>query len=42
MAGFDLLFPEIGELIGGSMREDNFQVLKEKAQKTGLDINNLE
>jgi asparaginyl-tRNA synthetase len=41
VAGFDLLFPEIGELIGGSMREDNYQVLKEKAQKTGLNINNL-
>ena len=41
VTGFDLLFPEIGELIGGSMREDNYQVLKEKAQKIGLDINNL-
>ncbi|MCE8168446.1 MAG: asparagine--tRNA ligase [Candidatus Moeniiplasma glomeromycotorum] len=41
VAGFDLLFPEIGELIGGSMREDNYQILQEKAQKIGLDINNL-
>src|SRR4051794_2837468 len=41
VAGFDLLFPEIGELIGGSMREDNYQVLQAKAQKIGLDINNL-
>ncbi|CAJ0908505.1 13439_t:CDS:2 [Entrophospora sp. SA101] len=38
---FDLLFPEIGELIGGSVREDNYQTLQEKAQKIGLDINNL-
>ena len=41
VAGFDLLFPEIGELIGGSMREDNYQTLVEKAQKIGLDIDNL-
>ncbi|MCE8159165.1 MAG: asparagine--tRNA ligase [Candidatus Moeniiplasma glomeromycotorum] len=41
VAGFDLLFPEIGELIGGSMREDNYQILQEKARKIGLDINNL-
>lgn len=41
VAGFDCFFPEIGELIGGSMREDNYQILKGKAQKTGLDINNL-
>ena len=41
VAGFDLLFPEIGELIGGSVREDNYQTLQEKAQKVGLDINNL-
>ena len=41
VACFDLLFPEVGELIGGSVREDNYQILKEKAQKIGLDINNL-
>ncbi|CAI2162045.1 2947_t:CDS:10 [Funneliformis geosporum] len=41
VACFDLLFPEIGELMGGSVREDNYQTLKEKAQKTGLDINDL-
>lgn len=41
VACFDLLFPQIGEMIGGSMREDNYQVLVEKAQKIGLDIDNL-
>ncbi|CAG8456828.1 5759_t:CDS:2 [Racocetra fulgida] len=41
VACFDLLFPEIGELIGGSMREDNYQVLVEKARKIGLDTANL-
>ena len=41
VACFDLLFPQIGEMIGGSMREDNYQILIEKAQKTGLDTDNL-
>jgi asparaginyl-tRNA synthetase len=41
VANFDLLFPEIGELIGGSMRENNYHILVEKAQKIGLDVNNL-
>jgi len=42
VACFDLLFPQVGEMIGGSVREDNYQVLKEKAQKiVGLDVNNL-
>jgi asparaginyl-tRNA synthetase len=38
---FDLLFPQVGEVIGGSVREDNYQILKEKAQKIGLDFHNL-
>jgi asparaginyl-tRNA synthetase len=41
VACFDLLFPEIGELIGGSVREDNYDILQAKAQKIGLEINNL-
>src|SRR6185369_5867125 len=41
VACFDLLFPEVGELIGGSMREDNYHILREKAHKIGLDPNNL-
>jgi len=41
VACFDLLLPEIGELIGGSMRENSYEVLKEKARKIGLDTNNL-
>jgi asparaginyl-tRNA synthetase len=41
VACFDLLFPQIGEIAGGSAREDNYRILKEKAQKIGLDINNL-
>jgi len=41
VACFDLLFPQVGEMIGGSLREDNCQILIEKAQKIGLDIDNL-
>ena len=41
VACFDLLLPEIGELIGGSLREDNYEILQEKAKKNGLDNNNL-
>ncbi|CAH1763816.1 9997_t:CDS:2 [Entrophospora sp. SA101] len=37
VACFDLLFPQIGEMVGGSMREDNYQILIEKAQKIGLE-----
>lgn len=38
---FDLLFPQVGEMVGGSVREDNYQILKQKAQKIGLDFSNL-
>jgi len=41
VACFDLLFPHVGEMVGGSMREDNYQILIEKAKKIGLDIDNL-
>ncbi|CAG8612744.1 10688_t:CDS:2 [Ambispora gerdemannii] len=37
VACFDLLFPEIGELIGGSVREDDYQTLQKKAKKIGLE-----
>jgi len=40
VACLDLLFP-IGEVIGGSAREDNYQILLNKAQEVGLNINNL-
>lgn len=33
---FDLIFPEVGELIGGSAREDSYEVLKEEMEKSGL------
>ena len=34
----DILVPNIGELIGGSMREDNYAVLKDKMDKNGISI----
>lgn len=32
----DVLFPSIGEIIGGSQREERLDVLKEKMQKMGV------
>ncbi len=37
VAATDLLAPGIGEIIGGSQREDNLDILKEKISKFGLD-----
>ncbi|WNE41551.1 MAG: Asparagine--tRNA ligase [Mycoplasmataceae bacterium] len=37
----DLLFPKIGEMIGGSAREENYQILKNKAEKLNLESENL-
>ena len=34
----DIVVPNIGEIIGGSMREDNYDVLKDKMYKLGIDI----
>jgi asparaginyl-tRNA synthetase len=34
----DIVVPNIGEIIGGSMREDDYTVLKEKMEKLGIDI----
>ncbi|CAG8513241.1 876_t:CDS:2, partial [Racocetra persica] len=41
VACFDLLFPEIGELIGGGLREDDYKTLQKKADKQNLDTDDL-
>lgn len=37
VAAMDILVPKIGELIGGSQREDNFDVLEQRCRESGLD-----
>ena len=39
--GFDLLIPNIGELIGGSQRENRYDVLMETISKKGIDASSL-
>lgn len=41
VACFDLIFPQVGELIGGSVREDNYQTLIGKTQRKKLNLENL-
>lgn len=36
VAAMDLLVPKIGELLGGSQREENFNILKEKMRKFNI------
>lgn len=36
VAACDLLVPGIGELVGGSQREEDYDILKEKMEKSGL------
>jgi len=38
VAACDLLVPGIGELVGGSQREDNYDILKEKMEKSNLNM----
>merc|ERR1719152_799612 len=37
----DILVPRIGEIIGGSVREDRYEVLLERAAEMGVDIAHL-
>jgi asparaginyl-tRNA synthetase len=42
VACFDLLMPHIGEVIGGSVREDNYDTLLKNIETTGMDKSALE
>jgi asparaginyl-tRNA synthetase len=39
---FDLIFPEVGEMIGGSAREDSYDILKSEMEKAGLDMEKMD
>ncbi len=39
VAAMDLLVPKIGELIGGSQREDRIEILEKKMREKNLDLN---
>lgn len=41
VACFDLLVPDIGELIGGSLREHDLNKLKNEIERRGMDITSL-
>ncbi|MFT3794916.1 asparagine--tRNA ligase [Flavobacterium sp.] len=41
VAAMDILFPGIGEIVGGSQREERYDVLIEKMQKIGIDEKQL-
>lgn len=36
VASFDILAPEVGEIVGGSQREERLEVLEAKLDKLGL------
>jgi asparaginyl-tRNA synthetase len=42
VACFDLLVPEMGELIGGSLREDNYEVLVASMENHSMDVQDLD
>lgn len=42
VACFDLLFPEIGEIVGGSIREDNLELLSNEVERRNMDLASLE
>jgi len=42
VAAMDVLFPGIGEIIGGSQREERLEVLTEKMQAIGIDTQEME
>lgn len=42
VAAVDLLVPGIGELVGGSQREDNYEKLIKRCKEVNIDIDQLE
>lgn len=40
--GFDILFPEIGEIIGGSEREEDLEKLVDRMKDVGIDLEELD
>lgn len=36
VAAFDILAPEVGEIVGGSQREERLEILEQKIEKLGL------
>jgi asparaginyl-tRNA synthetase len=39
---FDLIFPEVGELIGGSQREHSYEILQKSMIDSGLDMEKMQ
>ena len=42
VAGMDILFPHIGELVGGSQREERYSVLKGRVEAAGISASSME
>jgi len=42
VAAMDLLVPNVGELIGGSEREDRYDVLEQRIKQLGLPVESYE
>lgn len=38
VSAMDVIVPHVGEIIGGSQREERYEVLKEKMENTQLDL----
>jgi asparaginyl-tRNA synthetase len=41
VANFDLIFPTVGEVVGGSIRENAYETLYQKAKKVGIATSQL-
>ncbi len=42
VAAMDILFPGIGEIIGGSQREERFELLKNRMEESGITLENYQ